>query len=191
MEFDSGKYWKLLDQDKELSFKYLYDNFHGLIVGFCLKNGQSYEDAVEVAQEVFCKFWTSKCDKKKNPNIKAYLFSITRNVIIDNYRRIIREKAAKDYQFYLIGKENRTENDVLYNELYRDINRTFESMPEIRKLVFQMSRFRGYSNREIAQELGISIKTVEGHISKALRTFMKELNHSTALLTVVVISFLG
>lgn len=173
------------------AFKELYNLYHKRIYGFCINNGQSHHDAEEVLQEVFIKIWANRTEIDLDRNIESFLFSIAKNIIIDKYRKLVRSKAALEHQIYFLTPPNSTENDVLYNELQKEIQKTFDSMPELRKLVFQMSRFKGCSNDEIAEELGISMKSVENHISRALQNFRNELGHYSASVVYLVFIFLN
>ncbi len=169
---------KLGDED---AFREIYILFHGRIAAFCLGHQMSQEDAKEVVQETFIKLWESRSAIESDKNFEGYIYRIAKNLIIDRFRRITREKAARSYQIYMLGTENSTENKILHDELEVQIQATIESLPKIRRLVFHMSRVRGLSNREIAKELNISIRTVETHISKALQSFYEEFGQSRAI----------
>ncbi|MBR07326.1 MAG: RNA polymerase subunit sigma-70 [Rickettsiales bacterium] len=177
-----------LRKGSEDAFKAVYDRYHKNIYGFCINNGQSPVDAEEVLQEVFIKLWIKRDAIDKSKKFESFLYTIARNIIVDKYRRLVREKAANDYQIHFLNPENGTENTVLYNDLQSEIQKTFNSMPELRKLVFQMSRFKGYSNKEIADELGITTKAVENHISRALQTFRKELGNYSAIISYLMLA---
>ncbi|MEM9327028.1 MAG: RNA polymerase sigma-70 factor [Bacteroidota bacterium] len=185
MKFEEDRYWELRELCAEKAFRFLYDHFHRILLGYCIKNGHLKDDAAEIVQEVFCRFWMNGDSVGKNQKIQAYLFAIAKNVIVDRYRKLIKDKAAKDYQYHFLTATNDTEEMVYFNDLKQEIERTFNTLPEVRKLVFQMSRFKGYSNAEIAGELGISVKTVEGHISKALKAFRQELGQSAETLILI------
>jgi len=171
------------------AFKELYLKFHKKIYGFCINNGQSHPDAEEVLQEVFLKIWARR-SKLDPDNVQSYIFSIAKNIIVDKYRKLVKMRAASEYQILFMEPENGTENTVIYNELKEEIQKTFDAMPEMRKLIFQMSRFKGYSNKEIASELGISIRTVENHIAKAIQNFRSDLGQSSAVLAFLVVAYL-
>lgn len=171
------------------AFKELYLKFHKKIYGFCINNGQSHPDAEEVLQEVFLKIWARR-HKLDPDNVQSYIFSIAKNIIVDKYRKLVKMRAASEYQILFMEPENGTENTVIYNELKEEIQKTFDAMPEMRKLIFQMSRFKGYSNKEIAAELGISIRTVENHIAKAIQNFRSDLGQSSAVLAFLVVAYL-
>tara|TARA_B100000609_G_C17190659_1_gene422282 strand:+ start:634 stop:1200 length:567 start_codon:yes stop_codon:yes gene_type:complete len=180
---------QLIKGNKE-AFKSVYDTYKKRIYGFCINNGQSKEDAKDVLQEVFIRIWTQRSQLQEKVKLESYLFSIARNVIVDKYRAMLKKKVADEYQIYLMTPTNNTENDVYFGELKQEIEKTFESMPEMRKLVFQMSRFKGYSNKEISEELGISLRTVESHISKALQAFRNDLGQSSAVISFFILLFI-
>ncbi len=184
MNFDERKYWILYEESAEKGFRFIYDCFHKVLIGFCMNNGQSREEAIEITQEVFCRLWAKMDSLKKDQNIQSYLFTISKHTIIDNYRLKVREKLANEHSLGYLSNQNETEKTVLHNELKNEIQETFDKMPEMRKLIFQMSRFKGRSNKEIAEEVGISIKTVEGHISKALKMFREKLGKNAPVSSV-------
>lgn len=153
------------------AFEEIYHRYHSRISGFCLKNGQTQADTEEVVQEVFLKLWTLRAQIDPNKNIEAFIIKISKNIIVDKFRRLVRHRAAQDYQIYTLRPVNNTEEEINYKELRDQISEIIDTLPEIRRLVFQMSRVQDLSNQEIAIELGISIRTVENHISKALQAF--------------------
>ncbi|MEQ8925407.1 MAG: RNA polymerase sigma-70 factor [Fulvivirga sp.] len=171
--------FRLLNGD-EGALKMLYEHYKKRIFRFCVRHGQTEDDAKDVLQEVIIRIWTQRSEIDPDRNLESYIFSIAKNVIVDKYRELVKRKVATEYQIYLMTPENDTEAKVYLNELKVEIEKTFDAMPEMRKLVFQLSRFKGYSNKEIAQEMGISIRTVESHISKALQAFKNNLGEASA-----------
>ena len=68
-----------------------------------------------------------------------------------------------------------TENSVIFNDFYNKAQTCIEKMPPKRKMVYKLSRQEGMSAKEIAEELGISKRTVEGHIAEALNFLRAEM----------------
>ncbi|WP_421893281.1 RNA polymerase sigma-70 factor [Marinoscillum sp.] len=161
---------KMIDNDQN-GFDQLFDMYHKKIYFFCIKNGLSVEDSEEIVQEVFVKFWNSRRGIDPNKNVQAYLYTIAQNTIFDEYKKRIKRKAAEDYQLHLLQPTNNTQETVAYNELEELIAKTLRNLPEKRKLVFELSRYKGLSNREIAEQVGITVKTVEAHLTLALQEF--------------------
>ena len=69
------------------------------------------------------------------------------------------------------------DQELLFQELKRQVEQTLDALPERSRQIFTMSRFDGMKNREIAEELGISVKVVERHIGRALKMFRRQLRN--------------
>ncbi len=156
------------DQD---GFDQLFKMYHKKIYYFSLHYGLSPADSQEIVQEVFVKLWHSRGKIDPSGNVQAYLYKIAKNVILDEFKRRIKQKAAEDYQLRLLQAENYTQNTVAYNELERLVTKILKELPGKRRLAFELSRYKGLSNKEIAREMGISVKTVETHLALALQDF--------------------
>ena len=159
-------------------FDHLFYAYHKKIYYFCLKNGLNEQDSQEVVQEVFTKFWLTR--KKLDPSrgIQAYLYKIAKNQIIDEFRKRVKRKAAEVYQIRLLETKKYDHQEMEYQELVSLIRDTLRSLPEKRRIAFELSRYSGLSNQEIANEMGISIKTVELHLKLALQTFRNIIKQS-------------
>jgi len=72
-----------------------------------------------------------------------------------------------------------------FNELQEKIGLAIKNLPEHCRIVFEMSRFDELKNREIAEKLGVTQKTVESHLTKALKLLRKELKDYLPLITVI------
>lgn len=172
---------RLLNNGDQRGMDYIFQAYHKKIYFFVIKLGMSNAIAEELVQDVFVKVWNSKQYIKESGNIQSYIYTIAKNVVIDEYKRQVKRKAAEDYQIHLMNPSNDTERRVEYNELKSTIGKILEKLPEKRRMVFEMSRFEGKKNREIAEEMGISIKTVETHLTLALQTFKSSLKNVEAV----------
>lgn len=128
--------------------------------------------AENIAQDLFVNIWI---DKEKLLNINSpdsYLFICTRNAAIQHLKKKKITDGFNISEVYGIG-ENYTEEEVFLEELQTIISEEIEKMPPQRHQVFVMSRFQGKSTKQIALELNISPRTVEKHLSAALKTLRK------------------
>lgn len=161
---------KVLQGDHK-AFEELYFMYSEQLYGFALRYLKTKEDAEGLVQEIFIKIWETRSRLKKGQSFGAYLFTIAKNTIFNQFRKKVNEKAYLEYlRNHLDNRYNKTENDVILNDIRKQIEDCIETLPPQRKLVFQMSRFKGLSHKEIAKELDISEKTVETHIRLALKT---------------------
>lgn len=161
-----------LQQGCRRSFEEIYKLYHGRVFGFCIKYGLDPSDAEEVTQEVFVKIWEARKQLDPSRNFQSYILTIARNVAVDSFKAKIKEQATRKYQMsYLESGFNNIEEAIDYQDLQGKIDNVMMRIPEKRRKVFELSRIKGLSHKEISQELGISTKTVENQIALALQDF--------------------
>lgn len=139
--------------------------------------------AQDTVQDVFVKLWEKYqgCDKEKWAPL---LFTITRNICID-YLKHLKFKRTVIAEDINISEEEEhlfirdfyesapTDHTTIWEELNREIIRITNGLAPRCREVFLLSRIEGLKNKEIAERLSISEKTVEKHISAALKAFRK------------------
>lgn len=160
--------------------------------GKIIKDGTISQDIV---QDVFAKLWENR-NNIDDSNIEAYLFRAIKNRCLDYIRHIkvvsnfkLDFKAsAKVEELYRIDFAGDEPYILIEKELETEIQRVIQSLPERCREVFILSRIRGLRNKEIAEKLGINIKNVERHISKALNIFKSRFanNIPVALIFLVI-----
>ena len=159
---------RLSDVEAFKIFYYRY--YHDLYRFFCLRTN-SKEKAKDLNHDVFTRIWEfrQKLDSKKS--IKAYLFRIANNLVIDSFRK----KSSQEIYF----TDGFPANDISTEEsLETDTTVKFaiNNLPEKIRIVFILSRYHGLKYVEIAQTLNISIKTVESRMGQALHLLREELS---------------
>lgn len=108
----------------------LYEMFHKKIYGYCLARGLSPAIAEEIVQDVFVKVWNSKAQIDPLGNVQAYIYSIAKNLIVDEFKKYVKRKAAEDYQIHLLHPTNVTQNTVEDNEIEKMVQEALNSLPE-------------------------------------------------------------
>lgn len=169
----------------ESSKKDLFDVLHKLHYPLLLQIVNQYvpknEDAEEVLQDAFMKIWDNIDQIDVNNNVTGYLFRITRNTCLDflrSKRHTLALQTNSLQQKNLLNFHaltNNTASAIIENELIDLINASIEELPEKCRLVFIKSRFEGKMHKQISSDLDISTKTVENHITKAIRHLRKSL----------------
>jgi RNA polymerase sigma-70 factor (ECF subfamily) len=176
---------KLLHTEKELleklrkgdsfAFEVLFYKYRNRIKGFAVKMIPSKIDSEEILQEVFVKLWLTKEAINPEKDFQSYLFSITKNLILDHL------KSAVNRKLYFIGElfqtdllEENTAEDLISHEAQEKLLELIDEIPERRREIFRLSRFEGLSYKQIAEKLHISENTVDSQIRNALAFLRKE-----------------
>ncbi|MBB5619220.1 RNA polymerase sigma-70 factor (ECF subfamily) [Pedobacter cryoconitis] len=127
------------------------------------------EMAEEIVQNRFMKFWEKRDLLNIQTSVKAYLYKCVHN---DTLNFLKHEKVKIRHQNFTIHATQESEpasHRVELNELASKVHTAMEDLPEQCRLIFHMSRFEELKYREIADQLGLSVKTVETQMGKALR----------------------
>lgn len=128
------------------------------------------EPAEEVIQDLFVKLWEKRDSLVINTSLPAYLHKAITNHAINYYKFQKKTVRFQDYIGFEVDDYQSVAADesMLHNDLDKKVNALMKSLPEKRRMIFEMSRFEGMKNWQIAQQLGVSLKTVEYHMSAAL-----------------------
>ncbi|MGY0034509.1 RNA polymerase sigma-70 factor [Pedobacter sp. NJ-S-72] len=140
------------------------------------------EMAEEIVQNRFMKFWENRALLNIETSVKAYLYKCVHN---DTLNFLKHEKVKTRYQNFTLHTSQASEpasHRIELNELESRVHRAMEDLPEQCRLIFHMSRFEELKYREIADQLGLSIKTVESQMGKALRILRLKLVDFLALI---------
>jgi len=161
-----------LPEENLVRFENLFRDYFKPLCGFAAKYINDHDDAKGTVHQVFVALWEKFDALEKDTNYKAYLYNSVRNrclnFIRDNKKKVNLE-VVKNY-----ADENQSD-PLEQKELAREIEYAINSLPEKCREIFELSRFEGLKYAEIAAKLSISIKTVEGQMSKALRKLKEQL----------------
>ncbi len=175
----------------ENEFKTIFKLNYNPIVGFCRQFIPDKDKAKSLAQEAFIKLWRNKGKVKTINGIRAFLYTAAKSECL-NYLRSEKNKAH-----YLNNKiqerEDSLNREVLASfnfdslevlELKELIQKSIDELPEKCKQVFIKSRLEGKKNQEIAEEMGIAIKSVEANMTRALKILRSKLSDFLTLLII-------
>ncbi len=152
----------------EQAFEEVYWNYRDQVFGIALRYLKDPDFAEDAVQDVFLKVWSyrEKIDSEKS--FEGLLFTTLKNHLLNliksNESRILRQ-----FQYAEIHKRSRIKpDDHLYtSQLQEIIQEGLLLLPKGKRTIFKMKRIEGYSNREIAEELNISVHTVKSQLNKA------------------------
>ncbi|MCF0052544.1 RNA polymerase sigma-70 factor [Dyadobacter sp. LJ53] len=165
---------KLICQcDEELAFRELYRRHARLLVHIAIRKTGLKSIAEDLVQETFLKFWLGRNKFDIQKNIQAYLNGMLKNNIINYFHQEQKKRttAFLDEEEVL---DNDTSEYLEFNNLHEFYEQSLLKLPQKCREVFILSR-KGYSLKEIAASMEISEKTVEAHISKALKILRVEM----------------
>jgi RNA polymerase sigma-70 factor (ECF subfamily) len=156
-------------RDKE-AFSMIYQKYHRYLFALALKYLKDTHLAEDAVQHVFVKLWESTRDIHIEINLKNYLYTMTKNYIL-NFIRDHREMVSLNYvnaQVDVSGQEDiqqAMENRQMQDILYKGI----EQLPPQKKEVCKRKLETDDSNQQIAEKMGISVHTVKSHYQESLK----------------------
>ena len=160
----------------EAAFDDLFTGWYGKLQAYAFSVLQNEAQAEEVVQAVFCRIWEKRRQWEVKTSMKAYLYGSVYHRCIDGLRR---DKNAQKYQRHMLqhsdGQVAPASGKAELKELEAKLQDALLQLPDQCRAIFQLSRFGGLKYREIADQLELSIKTVEANVSRALKHLRDQL----------------
>ena len=176
----------LLSNGDELAFAEIYNRFWSKLLVVALNRCNNQLDAEEVVQEIFYSLWKRRTTLQLRHGLNTYLSVAVKYKVINILAKRHQEKLHLDSLPHGELIEETTTRWINERELKNQIEQGINSLPEKCRIVFLMSRDEGKSASQIAQELGISQKTVEAHLGKALKDLRNSLNVTLPVLLYLI-----
>lgn len=163
-------------QDDKLAFSILFTRYYADLFRFSMTITRDKTAAEEIVQDLFVRFWEGRKVCKAIGSLKAYFLKSVQNRSIDWLRHeSIRNNFTAMMLEHPLALQNDTENYILYTELEAKMQSALEKLPEECAAVFRKSRFEAFKYEEIAELMGISVRTVENRISKSIHLLRLQL----------------
>ena len=181
MELASKEIVQKIISGNKPSFESVYRYFYPRLNYFARQYLLDAEASKNIVQDVFTELWDKRETLQHDTNLNAWLFTVTKN---KSLKAISQFKSRQNYESYIKSRElyinyksldDFDTSTFVFEELQTQIKAALEKLTPACRKVFEMSRFEDKKNREIAEELNLSIKTVEAQISKALRSLKADL----------------
>lgn len=174
------------------AFEMLFRTYYQPLCNYAYTFVQDRDEAEEIVQSTFLSVWEKKETLEIRTAVKPYLYAMVRNACLN----VIKHAKVKSQhvEFELAYAERSTESvarTVMASELESRIYRAMEALPEQCRIIFKLSRFEELKYQEIAEQLGLSIKTVENQMGKALKIMRDQLKDYLPLLIVIMNGFLN
>lgn len=173
--------------DFEKMYKLYYPKMFGFAKNYVLAN----EDVENIVQDVFMILWEREEELELSCSLTTYLFTLVKNRCLNFLcHKLIEEEynvqMKEELGFKLYALESLDYSYQSEEELQAIIQRALDKLPERCREIFIKSRMEGMKYKEISEELGISVNTVENHIVTALKKLRVELKDYLPLLLFLV-----
>lgn len=174
-------------QGSEPAFRQIFDYYYPRFVSFAFRSLRQRELAEELAMDVLLKIWQHKEQMKDIQLFDAYVYKMLRNAIVLSTRKKILLTEALD--LHDAGKWNvAPEQPGTYKELQQWYEKSLNKLPARQRQVFILSRKEGLTYAQIAEELKISVYTVQNHIAASLEFFRTELKDYQEVLPFIALT---
>ncbi|QNL51577.1 sigma-70 family RNA polymerase sigma factor [Olivibacter sp. SDN3] len=158
-----------LKRSNAKTFHKVYIRFEKPVLAYFFSKTRSNELAEEMFQATFTKLWQYAPRLATDLPLSKQVFRVARTCMIDLLRQKARERSLKDAFIEEKTLPTHSHNSSLAKLAYDDLLKALDILPPVRKKVFYLSKIEGYTNKEIASKMEISQKTVEDHMTKALK----------------------
>ncbi|WP_319501288.1 RNA polymerase sigma-70 factor [uncultured Draconibacterium sp.] len=167
-----------LQYGDERAFELLFNQYKNRVKGFVHKMLPPNITSDRILIEVFMKVWIHRKRIDPSKNFSSYLFSISKNLVLDELKSSVNKK--------LVFMENDVLDGVMLNpeqienseeEMETVLQKVLQKLPKRRRQIFNLSRFEGLTYKQIAAKLNISENTVDTQIRKSLQFLRQELNN--------------
>lgn len=166
---------RLIEGDED-AFCELYATYKNRLIYFAMRFLKSREYAEDVFQDAFTVVWQSRRFVNPDASFSSYLYTIMRNRILNQLRNTANEEKLKESILsQALDYTEDTKREVMLNDLKSLISHALQQLTPRQREIFEMSREAQLSHKEIADKLGISVNTVQEHIStslKLIRTYL-------------------
>ncbi len=191
MELDEKNILEALREGRQPEFETMFRAWYNPLCAYAYGFLSSRDDAEESVQTVFIQLWSKRKEIEVESSLKSYLYRSVRNHCLNVLKH---EKVKKEYSSYaMTGSQTSYSNgdeNMTKVELEVRIADALNLLPKECKRIFELSRFEELKYAEIAERLGISIKTVENQMGKALRILREELKDYLPFILILMKDFI-
>lgn len=164
---------KEIKEGNRLAYSKVFEEYHLKLYQYIYKYTRSAWYAEETVQLTFVKLWEKREQLSDDHDISTQLFRIAKSILIDLLRKETLRHTRELSDTFISATP--PEDNLLYKDQLQNVLAAIEELPTQSRQVFKLSRLNELSHKEISRQLSISPKTIEGHISRALRSLRKSI----------------
>jgi RNA polymerase sigma-70 factor (ECF subfamily) len=179
-----------IQSSNESAFEMIFKAYYQPLCRYAYSFLEDKEDAEEVVQSAFITVWEKRKSIDIQTSLKSYLYRMVRNGCLNviKHEKVKQQHVAHELAVTEVSYDSVSQK-VYATELETKITESMKALPEQCRLVFQLSRFEELKYQEIADQLQISVKTVENHMGKALKIMREQLKEYLPLLLIFIKDF--
>lgn len=178
MAFKDFEIHRRARKDDVAAFEKLFRTYYAELVNYSYGFVKDFDAAEEIVQDFFYNYWKNRKEINIRFSVKSYLFRAVRNNSLKYLDAVaVRRRYADRILAGLKEETGYEDTELEYSELMKVIEETLSELPGRCGEVFRMSRFGGMKYEEIAEEMSVSVKTVEANMSKALKLLRDRLGN--------------
>lgn len=181
--FDDQRLLILLRQGDQEAYTVIYDRYKNLLYSHAYKKLGDPEEVKDVLQDLFINLWNKRADIPVAVNLSAYLYTATRNRVLNLIsHKAVEHKYISSLQQYIQEGTFTTDLTIQEKELAALIQKEIDLLPPKMREVFLLSRSAYLTHQEIAEQLSISEQTVAKQVTNALKILRVRLGSFILLL---------
>jgi RNA polymerase sigma-70 factor (ECF subfamily) len=157
----------------EKALRMIYDSYAYKLFSFSLRYTKSVEKSEEIVEDVFVWLWKNKEKIKQGYSLEALLVTRTKHFLINSYRANLNSPVFMEYTEYMRDKTGggyETETWVNYDDFLRRLNSCLQRLPETQSKVIEMIKLKQMKEKEVADQLNLSIQTIRNQLSIGLKS---------------------
>ena len=185
--FDELELLRKIQKNDESAFETIFRFYYQPLCVFASRILQDEDEAEELVQDFFVKFWEKRTQIQVETSLKSYVFRSIKNLCLNRLKHE-QIKLRHAQQVVANSEENNFNEQFIEVDLQKDIENSIAQLPEKRREIFLLSREEGLKYREIAERLNISVKTVEAQMGLAIKTLREKLKKYNFLLFFILSS---
>lgn len=165
------------------NFELIFHKYYMALVNYANTILNDIEESEDQVQQIYIMLWEKRAIIEIHTSLRAFLYKAVHNACLNKIKQQkVRSEYAKEIQ--LNNNSDYQYEKLEVNELQKKIDNAIDLLPEQCSKIFKMSRFEQLKYQEIADQLGLSIKTIENQMGKALKILREQLKEYLPLLII-------
>ena len=169
---DDKRLFDAIKDNSQTAFKVVYEEYFAKLTQFIFKMSRNQNLSEEMAQQTMVKVWEQREKIILTTSLKSYLYKVSYHEYLMHIRKSSKFQNIEDAVIEAIDEiEDEQDNQILLDKIRKEI----DNLPPKCREVFILSKINGMKYKEIAEQLNISTKTIESHMTKALKQIREAL----------------